>query len=301
MAVDKETLNWFTSFCALYIVTDGLKDYVYESLKTFHQDLYKKLATLPNCTDNCSKTRTDQKQWCHTCCSWLDELQKHFHQGKRCKTIYNLNSSKWPVSIEEITKVYIHNLPVKGNETKLNLDIQNILSLFENCSVFNVPKDLIMKNRNIRNEICHNSDSKVSDTNLEKCFLRIFPLLHHQSVKITESGKKGFEKLTSLKEKGILDFLQKDKSTESYPHFISLITDFKSENHDIREQLNDLKTDIANLKTPKRQSQSKFSSGKNIFYPSLGIIVAVVAVVWLIIPVNRPKFQVQNTGKCILN
>ncbi|XP_060566989.1 uncharacterized protein LOC132725819 [Ruditapes philippinarum] len=167
--IDSERQNFVSNYRGFSYVGEKLESYTKEGLEKTYQDIYKKLAGYPPCTQNCSTSfKCQYGKWCRTCSCWRNELLK---TRKSPNVRWELTHSwEWPRSYTNIIEVYI-----PANWPNGDIDIKDVSTacfIWENCSEQFKIKPFIIKNiRQFRNKYFgHNMSMKATDLEKTKVF-----------------------------------------------------------------------------------------------------------------------------------
>ncbi|XP_071129619.1 protein TANC2-like [Mytilus edulis] len=131
--------NFMSVAFGLKITIEGLHDFVADSLKTTHRDIYVKFS-LGNCNVDCSrKFGREFGRWCTVCLDWKKEL----HKLNRFKTHWerinwkDIDTVDFPRSFEEMLKVFVQDFK-SVRQGQLLQDLGALMSLFKNMKIYNV-------------------------------------------------------------------------------------------------------------------------------------------------------------------
>ncbi|XP_033119792.1 uncharacterized protein LOC117119091 [Anneissia japonica] len=161
---EPEYKNWMKSGQALKILNDSLQLIAEQKMTTFHEMLKRKNGSLQKCTT--CKSKKGPADTCGTCQQWKKDIfDKHSNQ----KMTYwaNLDTKLWPEDKWEVAKTY---MPRGQTPGEYDPDVSGVLNLMKTCKIFqpDVNKKRIEKVLQVRNDIMHSADFKVSDDDLKK-------------------------------------------------------------------------------------------------------------------------------------
>lgn len=235
---DKEFSNWLDFAVGLSITRKGLTDYVKATMDDLHKTIkYGNCANLPLCFRNCSKTERCFSSWCQTCTAWKTQLILHNKFKPRVKFIKwnNINSSEWPVNINEVVKVF-------GPEwwqghSHYTDDLSVVLSLIQNCKDFKISPVACKNVREDRNGLFAHGQLGVNET--EKClaFQKLMNLLEQPEVSTTSSCRTAIAELKCLNSTSAIDLVRTEHNTSTVVHLRDVLEPANYSNDREREIL----------------------------------------------------------------
>lgn len=205
----EENLDQYDNFIAVYIALiatiEGLQDYTNSILNDVRCNIYKKLANLPNCQINCSKTERKRDNWCETCENWKIELELYVRDRSTYRIDWGkINSIDWFVSNEEVSKCFIKTSGHIGHTISgfgVLKDIGNLMSLFENLKTVYIDITKLKALAHLRNKYFgHNYSAKIISWEKQECIDKLIDILNFPSVGYHPSAKLQIRFLTQLRE-----------------------------------------------------------------------------------------------------
>lgn len=205
---DEKFKNYVSLVVALKFTKDGLKDYIQNEISKFYVRLSNRCAGFLPCNISCTKTNpTKDALWCDSCKKWRSEFSRHMrYPGQVNRVNWEMFDSRiWgrdstQQTLNQIMNVYVHKCP---NPTESTMDdIINIVSLFENCSYFDIGnnKALLRKIRIVRNQhFAHPKTSLVEEKDFRQCLKILISVLREKSIRYNEKCKEAVQILLELK------------------------------------------------------------------------------------------------------
>lgn len=236
----QEEQNFLVFIQALKYSTIGLKTYVDQCMDDLHGRLKRKIGSNQACSNRCNVT-----QWCNTCAAWKREIEKYVrHKSPRNKVLWKdielwkLSGTNYEGAKIELCRIFVR------DSRMITFDIQNILSILQNCRYFVIGEDTkrLEAFRNVRNiDFAHTDCFKMSSRRLKRVISSILHFLQHPSLEgsqcisttVTDiqglrKGSKhslaqlevynAFHNLRQISEIDINDFLSINNEDNNGPH-----------------------------------------------------------------------------------
>ncbi|CAC5393573.1 ANKRD50 [Mytilus coruscus] len=229
--------NFMSVAFGLKVTVEGLQDFVANSLRTTHRDIYVKLS-LGYCNVDCSrKFGRVFGRWCTVCLDWKKEL----HNLNRFKTHWerinwkDIDTIDFPLSSEEMAKVFVQDF--KSVRQGLLQDLGALMSLFKNMKTYNamISDQTISNVQRTRNQnFAHNYTVFLHDVEKTQSINSLITLLRVPEIRSTESSKKALADLEDLKlNQRIPERLLQQSSAEEVVTSVQLLTE-SSQNEIVR-------------------------------------------------------------------
>lgn len=161
----QEEQNFLVFIQALKYSTIGLKTYVDQCMDDLHGRLKRKIGSNQACSNRCNVI-----QWCNTCAAWKREIEKYVrHKSPRNKVLWKdielwkLSGTDYEGAKIELCRIFVR------DSRMITFDIQNILSILQNCGYFVIGEDTkrLEAFRNVRNiDFAHTDCFKMSSRRL---------------------------------------------------------------------------------------------------------------------------------------
>lgn len=167
---------------ALKYSTIGLKTYVDQCMDDLYGRLKRKVGSNTACSKRCNVT-----QWCNTCAAWKRETEKLMRYKSHKYRVQWQDIELWKLSGTDYegAKIELCRLFLRDSRM-ITFDIQNILSLLQNCEYFVIGEDIkrLERFRNVRNiDFAHTDGFKMSSRRLKRVISSILHFLQHPSLK----------------------------------------------------------------------------------------------------------------------
>lgn len=225
---------------ALKYSTIGLKTYVDQCMDDLYGRLKRKVGSNTACSKRCNVT-----QLCNTCTAWKQETEKLMrYKSHKYKVqwwdieLWKLSGTDYEGAKIELCRIFVR------DSRMITFDIQNILSLLQNCGYFVIGEDKkrLETFRNVRNiDFAHTNCFKMSNRRLQRVISSILDFLQHPSLQASQcisttvidiqgllKGSKhslaqlevysAFNNLRQISEIDINDFLSINNEDNNGPH-----------------------------------------------------------------------------------
>lgn len=178
----QEEKNFLVFIQALKYSTIGLKTYVDQCMDDLYGRLKRKVGSNTACSKRCNVT-----QWCNTCAAWKRETEKLMRYKSHKYRVQWQDIELWKLSGTDYegAKIELCRLFLRDSRM-ITFDIQNILSLLQNCEYFVIGEDIkrLERFRNVRNiDFAHTDGFKMSSRRLKRVISSIIHFLQHPSLK----------------------------------------------------------------------------------------------------------------------
>lgn len=178
----QEEKNFLVFIQALKYSTIGLKTYVDQCMDDLYGRLKRKVGSNTACSKRCNVT-----QWCNTCAAWKRETEKLMRYKSHKYRVQWQDIELWKLSGTDYegAKIELCRLFLRDSRM-ITFDIQNILSLLQNCEYFVIGEDIkrLERFRNVRNiDFAHTDGFKMSSRRLKRVISSILHFLKHPSLK----------------------------------------------------------------------------------------------------------------------
>lgn len=178
----QEEKNFLVFIQALKYCTIGLKTYVDQCMDDLYGRLKRKVGSNTACSKRCNVT-----QWCNTCAAWKRETEKLMRYKSHKYRVQWQDIELWKLSGTDYegAKIELCRLFLRDSRM-ITFDIQNILSLLQNCEYFVIGEDIkrLERFRNVRNiDFAHTDGFKMSSRRLKRVISSILHFLQHPSLK----------------------------------------------------------------------------------------------------------------------
>lgn len=178
----QEEKNFLVFIQALKYSTIGLKTYVDQCMDDLYGRLKRKVGSNTACSKRCNVT-----QWCNTCAAWKRETEKLMRYKSHKYRVQWQDIELWKLSGTDYegAKIELCRLFLRDSRM-ITFDIQNILSLLQNCEYFVIGEDIkrLERFRNVRNiDFAHTDGFKMSSRRLKRVISSILHFLQHPSLK----------------------------------------------------------------------------------------------------------------------
>lgn len=178
----QEEKNFLVFIQALKYSTIGLKTYVDQCMDDLYGRLKRKVGSNTACSKRCNVT-----QWCNTCAAWKRETEKLMRYKSHKYRVQWQDIELWKLSGTDYegAKIELCRLFLRDSRM-ITFDIQNILSLLQNCEYFVIGEDIkrLERFRNVRNiDFAHTDGFKMSNRRLKRVISSILHFLQHPSLK----------------------------------------------------------------------------------------------------------------------
>ncbi|XP_052070268.1 protein TANC2-like isoform X1 [Mytilus californianus] len=194
--------NFMSVAFGLKITVEGLQDFVTDSLKITHRDIYKKCSP-GNCKLDCSRKFGHAfGKWCTVCIDWKNDLHKLNRFKKYWDRINwkDIDTIDFPHSFEEMAKVFVQDF--QSVRQGILQDLGALMSLFKNLKKYNgmISDQTIANVQRTRNQnFAHNYTVFLHDVEKIHSFDSLITLLRMPDISTTESSKKAIADLEDLK------------------------------------------------------------------------------------------------------
>ena len=175
---DPEYLNFIAVGEGLKILSGGLRHHTEQKAKELQKLLLKKLGGFCNC--HC----TPGVKPCRHTCKWGKALEKLHRNKKKSRILfYQSDSTLWHDSNNgywEIAKVFMHDLGVNWSDVKdpATTDLTGLLNFLIFCKHTKVEQKLLMSVRDLRNDLAHTKNYKLSASKKQNAFIAIDNLMN---------------------------------------------------------------------------------------------------------------------------
>lgn len=178
----QEEKNFLVFIQALKYSTIGLKTYVDQCMDDLYGRLKRKVGSNTACSKRCNVT-----QWCNTCAALKRETEKLMRYKSHKYRVQWQDIELWKLSGTDYegAKIELCRLFLRDSRM-ITFDIQNILSLLQNCEYFVIGEDIkrLERFRNVRNiDFAHTDGFKMSSRRLKRVISSILHFLQHPSLK----------------------------------------------------------------------------------------------------------------------
>lgn len=178
----QEEKNFLVFIQALKYSTIGLKTYVDQCMDDLYGRLKRKVGSNTACSKRCNVT-----QWCNTCAAWKRETEKLMRYKSHKYRVQWQDIELWKLSGTDYegAKIELCRLFLRDSRM-ITFDIQNSLSLLQNCEYFVIGEDIkrLERFRNVRNiDFAHTDGFKMSSRRLKRVISSILHFLQHPSLK----------------------------------------------------------------------------------------------------------------------
>ncbi|XP_035390759.1 uncharacterized protein si:ch211-91p5.3 isoform X1 [Electrophorus electricus] len=174
---DESYKNWLKTAESLYILRRHIRDFVENETETYHKSLRESLQR-EVCVKDCKKYSPQEKKspLCDRCEQWKVKILENRHtkygiHWENCQP-YLWATEKW-----EVAKVYMPRTP-KEHRSFDQFDISAILNFMSQCKHFKtfVKSDFLNKVINVRNNVMHSPDLRLSKKDMEDYIANVVQL-----------------------------------------------------------------------------------------------------------------------------
>lgn len=181
--------NWHQVAVGISMTTHGVADHLRDTLINLHTEIKTgPCETRKDCTRNCSKHESDLMMWCPTCTEWKHQILIHRRCNAKPVKWNQIDSAKWPVSPDEMVKVYA---PKWWRGTPhYTEDLAISIPILHNCTEFAIPTNIFQDVRDVRNGRFAHGRLQVSSADKNKALKILIHLLKQPEIIKTPSGRK---------------------------------------------------------------------------------------------------------------
>lgn len=193
--------DWLCVSLALRDATKALAVSIHSWIDRIHRHIKGKASRAGTCQQNCSQTKQDVSSWCPTCSSWMREILALCEPKFKNRIVWSrFRSQEWPHNPYEVARVFIpraHRFYYKSNE--FHEDIRFTLCFMENCTLMEVPQDLIHKAWILRGSFRRRGRMRAKKKDMQQALSILIALLNVPQVTEHEAVAPVLQKLTALK------------------------------------------------------------------------------------------------------
>ncbi|KAK7093433.1 uncharacterized protein [Littorina saxatilis] len=193
--------DWMCVSLALRDATKALAASMHTWISRMHRRIKRVVPHSDPCTQNCSQRKQDVSFWCPTCLAWQQQILSLCEPHYKSRVVWSrFRSQDWPDNPYEAARVFIpraHRFYYKSNE--FHEDIRYALCFLENCSMMEVPQDLIQKSWVLRNSFKRRGRMRAKRRDMQQALTVLIDLLKLPQIAEHEAVGPVLQKLTSLK------------------------------------------------------------------------------------------------------
>lgn len=192
--------DWMCVSLALRDATRALAASMHTWIARVHRHIKHTVPSLEPCTYNCSQKFSEVSQWCPLCVAWQREIVALCENHYSSRIVWSrFRSSDWPANPYEVARTFIpraHRFYYKSNE--FHEDIRFALCFLENCTVIEVPQDLIQKAWVLRNSFKRRGRMRAKKRDMQHALSVLIQLLQVPQISEHEAVSPVLQKLRSL-------------------------------------------------------------------------------------------------------
>lgn len=210
----KQRSNRFLVLFALEYLGDGIEDYVNKKFAVFYEELQRRNQSFlqSKCLSPCSKSKLPPCDWCSTCATWRESIEK-FHTDQRSINWSEIDSSKLSTDQLEVEKCFLPKCCLTSNRLVFPCNdvaatigkIMNLENLYVEFSSTVKPQKIWKIRNHLANVTWISFAHKVELCDTIMTFLNTSPVYTRHSVARTSYNKikilteKSYDDITSGK------------------------------------------------------------------------------------------------------
>ena len=186
-----------------------------------------------------------------------------------------MNSRSWCTNYKSIANLFLTPGWIKDSHDMDLKDLSTVLSLWDNCSEYDISPNLIKKLRELRNGyFAHNPSMEVSDSKITSVFNVLGVLFHETDVKSFITPDKCKQELDTIKMKNEIDMNMIRTFVKQFQN------ETKDENLAMRQSVTKLEKEIHNIKAKSRMRFCRNNIKTGVFATSCIIICVLLLICW---------------------